>query len=83
MGEFVKVMVKRPFIERINIPSRRFAKEQVCAQICNNSSFINKTNEFRNSRICQDLEVLYRVNKDFDLEFYLGEKYPANLKDIG
>jgi len=65
--EFVKLMVKCPFIERINIPSRRFAKEQVCAQICNNSLFINKTSEFRNSKY-EDLEVLYTVNKDFDLE---------------
>ena len=67
MGEFVKVMVECPFIVGINIPSRRFAKEQVCAQICNNSSFINKTDVFRNSKY-EDLEVLYRVNKDFDLE---------------
>jgi len=67
MGEFVKTMVKCPFIQRLNIPSRRFAKEQVCAQICNNSAFINKTDEFRNSKY-EDLEILYRVNKDFNLE---------------
>lgn len=67
MGEFVKIMVRRPFMQRINIPLRRFAKEQVCAQICNNSAFINKTEEFRNSKY-EDLEILYRVNKDFDLE---------------
>ncbi len=67
MGEFVKIMVRCPFMQRINIPSRRFAKEQVCAQICNNSAFINKTDEFRNSKY-EDLEILYRVNKDFNLE---------------
>ena len=67
MGEFVKIMVKCPFIQRLNIPTRRFAKEQVCAQICNNSESISKINDFRNSKY-EDLEILYRVNKDFDLE---------------
>lgn len=66
MGEFVKIMVKCPFIQRLNIPTRRFAKEQVCAQICNNSSYINKTTEFRNSKY-EDLANLYTTNKDFDL----------------
>jgi hypothetical protein len=67
MGEFVKKMKAHPFIEHARIPSRRFAKEQVCAQICNNSSFINKTGEFRNSKY-EDLENLYRAYEDFDLE---------------
>ena len=67
MREFVNIMVKCPFIERLNITARRFAKEQICAQICNNSEFISKINDFRNSKY-EDLEVLYRVNKDFDLE---------------
>lgn len=67
MREFVNIMVKYPFIERLNITARRFAKEQICAQICNNSEFISKINDFRNSKY-EDLEILYRVNKDFDLE---------------
>lgn len=66
MGEFVKSIKTHPFIQRLSIPDRRFAKEQVCAQICNNSSFINKTAEFRNSKY-EDLENLYTTNKDFDL----------------
>lgn len=66
LGEFVKRMKDHPFIENTSIPSRRFAKEQVCAQICNNSSFINKTEEFRNSKY-EDLENLYRAYADFDL----------------
>jgi hypothetical protein len=36
------------------------------AQICNNSTFINKTGDFRNSKY-DDLEILYRTQKDFDL----------------
>ena len=67
MGEFVRVMARHPFIQGINVPTRRFAKEQVCAQICNNSAFINKTGQFRNSKY-EDLDVLYRAHKDFDLE---------------
>lgn len=67
MGEFVKIMMKCPFIKRINIPERRYAKEQVCAQICNNSSFINKTGVFRGSKY-EDLENLYKLNKDFGLQ---------------
>lgn len=67
MGEFVKRMKGHPFVENISIPTRRFAKEQVCAQICNNSSFINKTGEFRSSKY-EDLENLYRAYADLDLE---------------
>lgn len=67
MGEFVKRMKDHPFIGNISIPTRRFAKEQVCAQICNNSSFINRTGEFRNSKY-EDLENLYRAYVDFDLD---------------
>lgn len=67
MREFVNIMADCPFIKRLNITTKRFAKEQVCAQICNNSEFITKINDFRNSKY-EDLEVLYRVNKDFDLK---------------
>ncbi len=66
MGEFVKELAKYPFIKNISIPKRRFAKQQVCAQICNNSMYLNKMGEFRNSKY-QDLENFYRTNKNFDL----------------
>jgi hypothetical protein len=67
LGEFVKLMKAHPFLQNVSIPTRRFAKEQVCAQICNNSRFINRTGEFRNSKY-EDLENLYRAYVDFDLE---------------
>jgi len=73
MREFVNLMVRCPFIEKLNITTRRFAKEQICAQICNNSEFITKLNDFRNSKY-EDLEILYRVNKDFDLESDAAKK---------
>ena len=65
MRDFVEKMAKMPFIQNVGIPERRFAKEQVCAQICNNSSFINKTGKYRNSKF-DDLQTLYRTRNDFD-----------------
>ena len=65
LGEFVKTMTRHPFIRRVSIPSRRFAKEQVCAQICNNSRYINHSQDFRNSKY-EDLEILYRSKADLD-----------------
>jgi len=67
MNNFVKKMAKSRFIRNISIPMRRFAKEQVCAQICNNSRFLNKSQEFRNSKF-EDLDILYRTYSDFELE---------------
>jgi hypothetical protein len=67
MGDFIKQLSKTRFIKYLSIPERRFAKEQVCAQICNNSSAFNKKSEFRNSKY-EDLENLYRLYKDFDLK---------------
>lgn len=67
LGEFVKKMTKHSFMKNISIPSRRFAKEQVCAQICNNSIYINKTGDFINSKY-EDLENLYKSHRDFDLK---------------
>ncbi len=69
MGTLVSKMTQHPFIHNISIPTRRYAKEQVCAQLCNNSRFINKTEEFRNSKY-EDLENLYRAYADFNLESY-------------
>jgi hypothetical protein len=67
MGEFVRKMAQHPFIVRVSLPERRYAKEQVCAQICNNSLVINRTGEFRSSKY-EDLESLYRMYSDFDLD---------------
>lgn len=67
MGEFVKIMVRKPFFVNVSIPQRRFAKEQVCAQICNNSIVINKAADFQGSKY-EDLEILYRAYKDFKLD---------------
>ena len=66
LGDFVKSITGHPFIGRVSIPSRRFAKEQVCAQICNNSRYLNHSQDFRNSKY-EDLEILYRSKADFDL----------------
>ena len=66
IGEFVKRLAGHSFIRRVSIPSRRFAKEQVCAQICNNSRYLNRSQDFRNSKY-EDLEILYRSKADFDL----------------
>ena len=67
VGEFVKTLASHSFIKRVSIPSRRFAKEQVCAQICNNSRYLNRSQDFRNSKY-EDLEILYRSKADLDLE---------------
>jgi hypothetical protein len=65
LGDFVKSIVQTPFMVNVSIPRRRYAKEQVCAQICNNSIAINKTGDFRSSKY-EDLENLYRAYKDFN-----------------
>ena len=81
MGLFVQKMTEHPFIKLISIPTRRFAKEQVCAQICNNSSYINKTQEYVNSKY-EDLEGLYRAYKDFDLDSYEAQQIVKVLDNL-
>ncbi len=66
LGTFVTLMTQHPFIKLVSVPERRFAKEQICAQICNNSSYLNKTGQFRTSRY-EDLENLYRAYSGFAL----------------
>ena len=66
IGEFVKRLASHSFIRKVSIPSRRFVKEQVRAQICNNSRYLNRSQDFRNSKY-EDLEILYRSKADFDL----------------
>lgn len=67
LGDFVNEIAEHPFIKRISIPTRRYAKQQVCAQICNNSIYKARTGEFRNSKY-EDLENLYRTFKDFSFQ---------------
>lgn len=67
MGDLVRRMSEKPFIKNLRIPTKRFAREQVCAQMCNNSRVFNKTGDLRNSKF-EDLEILYRVHKDLDLK---------------
>lgn len=65
IGDFVKNVLKNTeFIRNVKIPSRRYAKEQTCAQILNNSKYI-RTGEFRSSKY-EDLALLYRKYVDFD-----------------
>jgi len=73
LGDFVKEMARTPFMVNVSIPKRRFAKEQVCAQICNNSLVLKGIQEdFRNSKY-EDLAILYRALKDFDLKSQKAE----------
>ncbi len=81
MGEFVKAMTNHPFIRRVSIPSRRFAREQVCAQICNNSTYLNHSQDFRNSKY-EDLEILYRSRADFDLNGTEAIGINKNLENL-
>jgi len=65
LGDFVKNELRNSeFISRVKIPSRRYAKEALCAQILNNSKYI-RTGEFRSSKY-EDLALLYRKYPDFD-----------------
>jgi hypothetical protein len=82
LGDFIKMKMKpTQFISKIGIPERRFAKEQVCAQICNNSIYFNNTGEFRNSKY-EDLENLYRLNTDFSSESPEAKGILENLNKL-
>lgn len=67
LGEFVKIMAAHDFMKKIGVPARRFARQQICAQICNNSLIFNKSVNFKNSKY-EDLEVLYGTNKNFNIQ---------------
>ena len=59
MRDFIfKKMVKHPFIQSINIPSRRYAKETLCAQICINSFSKATINDFSRTRY-EDLNYFF------------------------
>ncbi|MDP3297464.1 MAG: DUF262 domain-containing protein [Thermodesulfovibrionia bacterium] len=63
MRDFIfKKMVKHPFMQSINIPSRRYAKETLCAQICINSFSKTIINDFSRTRY-EDLDYFFETFK--------------------
>lgn len=64
MKEFVKKLARSEFMTRVSIPNRRFAKEQVCAQICLNSlnDFLKKG--FHDAKY-EDLRDMYKSRYNF------------------
>jgi len=52
-------MVKHPFIETVNVPKRRFAKQTLCAQLCINSFSKENINEFSRTRY-EDLNYFFK-----------------------
>lgn len=81
MREFVNNMVNTQFIKNIGVTRRRFAKEQICAQICNNSLILNKSTEFKNSKF-EDLQLLYTSHKDFDSNSRTAKEIMVVLKKM-
>lgn len=75
--DFVSQLSKTDFVKNLSIPSRRFSKEQVCAQIINNSKYLNKTGDFLSSKY-EDLEILYRRLNNIDL----NSKGIKKIRDI-
>ena len=60
MRDFIfRKMVKHPFIEKINIPNTRYAKQALCAQICINSFRKAKLKTFSRTRY-EDLYYFFR-----------------------
>lgn len=57
-----KTMVKHSFIQRLTIPSRRYAKETLCAQICINSFSIKSVKDFSRTRY-EDLNNFFEYYK--------------------
>lgn len=56
-------MVKHPFIDKINIPNRRYAKQALCAQICINSFSRAKLKTFSRTRY-EDLYYFFREYRE-------------------
>lgn len=77
MREFVKSLSETRFMQTVSIPKRRFAKEQVCAQICVNSLRSFLINGFQDARF-EDLKDMYKSNSDFDE----NSKEAKNIKKI-
>ena len=60
-------MVKHPFIDKINIPNRRYAKQSLCSQICINSFRRAKLKAFSRTRY-EDLYYFFREYKQVATE---------------
>lgn len=56
-------MVKHPFIDKIHIPNRRYAKQALCAQICINSFSRAKLKTFYRTRY-EDLYYFFREYRE-------------------
>jgi hypothetical protein len=56
-------MVKHSFIDKINIPNRRYAKQALCAQICINSFSSSKLKTFSSTRY-EDLYYFFREYRE-------------------
>ena len=66
MRTFVQELTKTEFIKNVSIRKKRFAKEQICAQICNNSLYIINNDQIRNSKFL-NLQKLYYDYKIEDI----------------
>ena len=82
LGDFIRnKMENSTFIQKVSIPSRRYAKEALCAQILNNSHYIRKSNKFRSSKY-EDLYLLYKKNREFDENSETAKKIIQVLKEL-
>jgi hypothetical protein len=78
-------MVKHPFINKVNIPNRRYAKQALCAQICINSFRKSKLKMFSRTRY-EDLFYFFREYREptgTDREFFEERcQHVMNVLDI-
>lgn len=75
------------FIQDIDIPKRRFAKETLCAQICINSFRKEKLNEFSGTRY-ENLEIFFGEyadprGKDLELFNARSKEISATMDQLG
>ena len=80
MRDFVKDLAKMPFIAHVSIPSRRFAREVVCACVCLNS-FAPFRKGFRDTRY-EDLKEMYESGHDFDKESPEAQRIVKTLTEL-
>ena len=71
MKQFIfETAVKDPFIQKIGIPERRYAKEQVLSQICINSFSISENGTYQSARY-ENLVDFYDKYKKMDEEAWV------------
>lgn len=71
----------RPFVRSLGIPSRRYSKEALCAQICINSFTRAKLNDFARTRY-EDLEAFFiEYQHPIGKDKQLFEKQTAVISD--